>query len=90
MDKPWIALISIAVYFLCSAIICTGIYISAIKEYKKNDSHLKFKYWLDESVYIEIIGECILFWPLVLVKWLIALLVFGAARIIKRKFDIDD
>ncbi len=90
MDKPWIILISIALYFLCSVIICTGIYIYAIKEYKKEDTHLKFDYWFDKSVYIEIIGACALFWPFVLFALLIVLPVVGVARIIKRKFDINE
>lgn len=41
MDKPWIILISIALYFLCSAIICTGIYICAIKELDERIENLK-------------------------------------------------
>lgn len=90
MDKHWIILISIALYFLCSAIICTGIYICAIKEYKEEDSNLKFDYWFESSVYIEIIESCALFWPLVLFALLILLPVVGVARIIKRKFDIKD
>lgn len=90
MDKPWIILISIALYFLCSAIICTGIYICAIKEYKKEDSHLKFDYWLEKSYYADMICTCVLFWPIVLAFLLIALPVVGVERIIKRKFDIKD
>ena len=90
MDKPWIILISIALYFLCSVIICTGIYIYAIKEYKKEDSHLKFDYWFEKSYYADMICTCALFWPFVLVASLIVLPVVGVARIIKRKFDIKD
>ena len=90
MDKHWIILISIALYFLCSAIICTGIYICAIKVYKKEDSHLKFDYWLEKSYYADMIYTCVLFWPIVLAFLLIALPVVGVERIIKRKFDIKD
>lgn len=90
MDKPWIILISIALYFLCSAIICTGIYICAIKEYKKEDSNLKFDYWLEKSNYEDMICTCAVFWPFVLVALLIVLPVVGVERIIKRKFDIKD
>lgn len=90
MDKHWIILISIALYFLCSAIICTGIYICAIKKYKKEDSNLKFDYWLERSYYSDMICTCALFWPIVLVALLIVLPVVGVERIIKRKFDIKD